>query len=239
MLFYGAGATPRVTTGNVRTTYDLFVPSALASTAAATPNPFNGLACPLGTVIIDQGGNDSVSGTTTQLPTGTYGIGGQVAVYKYVLYKSTTNPAVVAVPGVVYYTDNTGLVVSGSPTDGIIGATTAGAGMDTAGVMMVNSGDLTTLTATLLNNGTNGSAVWICIGGFVKAMACLTGGVAGDWLYGNIQSSGTQWTAARIANGSAQSTTSRLLGYAVTSKATVNSTNAQDAIITLTGTAPY
>lgn len=240
MLFYGAGATPRVTTGNVRTTYDLFVPSALASTAAATPNPFNGLACPLGTVIIDQGGPDSVSGTTTQLPTGTYGIGGQVAVYKYVLYKSTTNPAVTTAPGVVYYTDNTGLIVSGSPTDGIIGATTAGAASDTAGVMMVNATDLTTLTATLLNNGTSGSGVWICIGGFVKAAACTSAGVAGDYLLGNTKTSGTQWTVARIVAGGTW-VAQRPLGFAITTAAQIAATGVytQDIQVDMGSVAPY
>lgn len=239
--------TSYVTTGNVRTTYDPSIGSMVGSSSVSQsslgdPRTYQlqtggvlGLKCPLGSLIVDVGGPDSVSGTYSssgQLPTG------QIAIYKYVLYKSATNPAVIALPGVVYYTDETGTVVSGSPTDGYIGQTTSGAGMDTAGIMMVNSGDLSTLTATLLNP-TNGSGVWICISGFVKSLACLTGGAAGDYLFGNIQSSGTQWTVARVANGGTLNNTSRPLGYALTAKATVNSANAQDAIITLAGGAPY
>lgn len=234
MPFGMATNTPKISTGNVRTTYDPIVAAQTAAGVGVVPGyVYQNQAQPFGTTFMDIGGSDSVSGTTTQLPVG------QVAVYKYVLYKSTTNPAVVTLPGVVYYTDNTGLVVSGSPTDGFIGATTAGASMDTAGIMMVNSGDLTTLTATLLNNGTAGSGVWICIGGFVKALACLTGGVAGDMLYGNTTTSGTAFTVARVANAGAALDTSRLIGYALTSKATVNAANAQDAIIAMGSIAPY
>lgn len=238
MIYYGAGSTPSVRTGNVRTTYDPFTPSALAATAAAVGAPFNGLACPLGTVIIDQGGPDSVSGTAAQLPVGTSGIGGQFAVYKYVLYKSTTNPAVIGVPGLVYYTDNTGLIVSGSPTDGFIGATTAASASDLAGIMMVNSGDLSTLTATLLNNGTGGSGIWMCIGGFVKSANCASATVAGDFLIGNTTTSGTQWASARIA-AAGTVTAQRLLGMALTSKATVNTQNACDVNVTMSSCAPY
>lgn len=234
MPFGMATNTPKISTGNVRTTYDPIVAAQTAAGVGVVPGyVYQNQAQPFGTTFMDIGGSDSVSGTTTQLPVG------QVAVYKYVLYKSTTNPAVVTLPGVVYYTDNTGLVVSGSPTDGIIGATTAAAGMDAAGVMMVNSGDLTTLTATLLNNGTAGSGVWICIGGFVKAMAAVTGGVAGDKLYGNTTTSGTAFTVAHIANATAYLATSRLLGYAITSNATVNTAAACDAIIAMGSIAPY
>jgi hypothetical protein len=234
MPFGMAVNTPRISTGNVRTTYDPIVAAVTAAGGGVVPGYVSqNLPQPFGTTFMDIGGSDSVSGTTTQLPVG------QVAVYKYVLYKSTTNPAVVALPGVVYYTDNTGLIVSGSPTDGVIGSVTAAAGMDGAGIMMVNSGDLTTLTATLLNNGTAGSGVWICIGGFCKAVASVTGGVAGDKLYGNTQTSGTAFTIAHIANATAYLATSRQLGYAITSNATVNAAAACDAIITLTGLAPY
>lgn len=169
--------TPRITTGNVRTTYDPYTPSPGATTPGPTPAPFNGLACPLGSIYMDQGGSDSVSGTLTQLPQGT------IAVYKYLLYKSATNPALVAGPAPVYYTDNTGLVISGSSTDAFPAtATPAGA---LAGIMMPNTGDVTTLTAAILNNGANGSGVWVCIAGFVKAVWDAGGvGVAGLGLIG-------------------------------------------------------
>jgi hypothetical protein len=231
MLLYGAGSTARVTTGNVRTTYDLYSPPPVYSTGGPTPAAFFGLACPLGTVIIDVGGPDSVSGTTTQLPTAANGAPGQVAVYKYVLYKSTTNPAVLGNPGVVYYTDNTGLVVSGAQGDGYIAQTTAASLSDVAGYMMVNSTDLSTLTATLLNNGTSGSGVWICIGGFVKAARSVGSTVPGDYLYGG----GTSFTPQRVAAHSGTLFADRALAVALTAV----SSNGSDVNVILTGTAPY
>jgi hypothetical protein len=217
----------------VRTNYDPVTPAQTAAGIGVVPNYFyQGLYQPLGTTFMDIGGSDSVSGTTTQLPAG------QVAVYKYVLYKSTTNPAVTTAPGVVYYTDNTGTIVSGSPTDGYVGQTTAGAAADTAGIMMLNSTDLTTLTATLLNNGGNGSGVWICIGGFVKAGVCLTAGVAGDWLYGNTKTSGTAWSVVRVAAAGA-AVASRQLGVALTTAAALGGIFTQDMQIVMGSTAPY
>jgi hypothetical protein len=188
----------------------------------------------LGATFMDIGGPDSVSGTTTQLPVG------QVAVYKYVLYKSTTNPAITTAPGLVYYTDNTGLIVSGTPTDGIIGSVTAGSAQDVAGVMMVNGTDLTSLTATLLNNGGNGSGIWMCIGGFVKALAVTSAAVAGDSLFGNLQSAGTQWTPFRLAAAAAV-LAKRQVGIAITSAAQIGATGVYtaDAIIGLGSIAPY
>src|ERR1700691_1363135 len=79
---------------NVRTIYNPYTPAPGATTPGKTPSYNNGLTCPLGSLFYDYGGTDSVSGTTTQLPASALGTPGQVAVYKYVLYKSTTNPAV-------------------------------------------------------------------------------------------------------------------------------------------------
>ena len=177
--------TPRITTGNVRTTYDPYTPSPGATTPGATPPAFNGLACPLGSIYIDQGGPDSVSGTTTQLPVGS------CAVYKYVLYKSTANPALVAYPAPVVYTDNTGLIVSGKTSSTSEAFPTVAAGM--AGIMMLNTTDLSTVTATLLNNGGNGSGVWICIGGYVNKALAVASAAAGD----SLLMSTTDFTFAR------------------------------------------
>jgi hypothetical protein len=181
-------ATARVNTGNVRTSYDPFTPSATASTGAAVGAPFGGLANVLGTTFMDQGGPDSVSGTLTQLPLLSN------ALYKYVLYKSTTNPALVANPGLVYYTDNTFTVVSGAIADGLTGTANS-----LAGYMMINTTDLTTITATILNNGGNGSGVWICIGGYVKAATAITSTAVGDSLVGGA----TAFTPVRVASGTA------------------------------------
>lgn len=226
--------TPRITTGNVRTTYDPYTPSPGATTPGPTPAPFNGLACPLGSVYMDIGGADSVSGTTTQLPVG------QVAIYKYVLYKSATNPAMTTCPGVVYYTDGTGLIVSGTPTDGIMGATTDGAAGDGAGYMMLNTTDLTTITAAILNNGGNGSGVWICVGGFVGAGDVASTHVAGDWVVSQTHAAGTAWIPFRLAAAAAV-LAKRNLGQCITSAAQIASTGIYTANlqINMGSIAPY
>lgn len=181
-----------VGTGNVRTAYDPIV--ALTGAGLGDPRSYQiqpggiGLRCSLGTTFIDQGGQDSVSGTTTQLPVT------QVALYKYVLYKSTTNPALLSAPGLVYYTDNTYTKVSGAIGDGVTATAS-----DFAGVMMLNSTDLSTITATILNNSGNGSGVWICIGGFVKGCTSIASTAVGDSLVG----SATAFTPARVASGTA------------------------------------
>lgn len=189
MPFASPIMTPRITTGNVRTTYDAFTPSPGPSTPGPTPPPFNGLAAPLGTTFLDQGGPDSVSGTLTQLPLN------QVALYKYVLFKSTANPALLASPGLVYYADAAATIVTGVASEGF---TTTGNSM--AGYLMINSTDLSTITAALLNNGANGSGVWICIGGYVKAATAITSTAVGDSLVGG---GGTAFTPARVASGAA------------------------------------
>lgn len=182
-----------VTTGNVRTTWDpvVAVVSSGAGWALGDPRSYQlnsggiGLRVPLGYIIGDTGGVDSVSGTTTQLPLNV------VAIYKYVLYKSATNPSLVSAPGYVYYTDETSTVVSGASADGLGGVASL------AGIMMLNTTDLSTITNTLLQNGGNGSGVWICIGGFVKAATSITSTVAGSLQIG----SGTAFTPAYLAAG--------------------------------------
>lgn len=190
MPFGMATATATIRTGNVRTSFDPATPPQTAAGVGVVPQMFyQGLYNTLGQVIIDQGGSDSVSGTTTQLPVYAQ------AMYKYVLYKSTTNPALQAAPGVVYYTDNTFTVVSGTLADGLTGKAP-----DAAGVMMINTTDLTTITATILNNGGNGSGIWICISGFVKQMYIAALTVAtGDYLYGTTGG----FTPVNVADGAA------------------------------------
>lgn len=177
--------TVRVTTGNVRTTYDLI------TTSGYFPNPTFGqfgLTNPLGSTFVDVGGPDSISGTLTQLPLGT------ISIYRYVLYKSTANPALIANPGMVYYTNNTFTTVSGAIADGVTGTAS-----DFAGYLMPNTTDLSVLTNTILNNAGLGSGVWICIGGFVKAAASVASTAVGDTLVG----SATAFTPARVASGTA------------------------------------
>jgi hypothetical protein len=90
---------------------------------------------------------------------------------KYVLYKSTSNPAMVAGPGVVYYTDETFTTVSGAFAESFAASNPTYA----AGFLLPNTGTVTgigvgsAISATILNNGGNGSYVWIGIAGFVPS----------------------------------------------------------------------
>jgi len=105
---------------------------------------------------------------------------------RYVRYNSATNPAVLARPAVVYWTDEFKTTVSGTQADGFTGTSD-----DAAGILLPNSTSISTLTAALLN----GNFVWICVGGFVPGVNAPASTAVGDWLYGT---SGN-WTLFRIA----------------------------------------
>lgn len=132
----------------------------------------NGARNPLGAVYFrpspSQGGGLTPGGGTLASATG-YASGLWM---RYVLYKSTGNPAVRAGSAPVYYTDETFTTVSGAVADGAAG----GNATATAGWLLPNSGTVagigagsTLFTATLLNNGGNGSFVWIGLSGFIPS----------------------------------------------------------------------
>jgi hypothetical protein len=87
---------------------------------------------------------------STAIATGTSATKGYSAqpVYKYVLYLSTTNPAPVAAPAPVYYTDESFSTVSGNAAEAFF--TTAGACI--AGYLGPNTTSISGLTAAQLNN---------------------------------------------------------------------------------------
>jgi hypothetical protein len=179
------GAYQRITTGNVRTTID-------SSTVPLNGPPRQ----PLGT-IYSPPINVGLATTTGQ---------GAPPIYKYVQYQSTANPAVVAAPAPVYYTDETFTVVSGVFTESFLGA--AGS---IAGYLMPNSTDYSGLTAALLN----GNWVWIQIGGYLKGAYAPTAGTnaVGTTIIGSTGN----WTSTAVAVGTAPS--SRVLGMELTAVA--------------------
>lgn len=130
------------------------------------------------------------------LPTTTNGIAAP-PVYKYVQYNSTSNPAVVANPAPVFYTDQTFTTVTGVQSEGL--------GLNfIAGYLLPNSTAISGFTAALLNT----SYVWIQIGGFL-AGAIVPGSTAvGDAIFG----AAGNWTAGRIAANSA--ITNKIYGFA-------------------------
>ena len=173
--------TLQVTTGNFRTALDLFDSTQLNNKAQNT----------LGSIWCD-------APTTISNPNGT------ISIYKYVRYNSATNPAVVASPGPVYYTDATFQVVSGTMADGI------GANANSvAGWLMPNTTDMSTLTNLKLN----GNFVWICIGGFLSQAIAPAATAIGDAIIG----AAGNFTNARVAAGTAP--TNKVLGWALTAVA--------------------
>lgn len=124
MAMFGASdQTTQVTTGNFRTTLDLFDATQLNNKAQN----------PLGTYYFD-------NATTVLNPNGL------MSIYKYVRYSSVANPAPVNAPAPVYYTDETFNVVSGVFAEGLGNNANA-----VAGWLMPNTTDLPTLTALKLN----------------------------------------------------------------------------------------
>lgn len=138
------------------------------------------------------------------LPLSTKGLGAQ-PVMKYLYYNSTSNPAPVAAPAPVYYTDESFTTVSGDAAEAFY--TTNGACI--AGYLLPNTTAISGLTNTQLNQ----SYVWVQIGGLLvgayaptTTTAAAPGNVIAGLAVGNwasvVNSSNTgqrglgiQWTA--------------------------------------------
>lgn len=129
---------------------------------------------------------------------------------RYVKYLSTANPAMVAGPAPVYYTDATFTTVSGRFSEGLIAAT--GSASSIAGWLLPNTGTVagvgvgTAITAAILNNAGLGSYVWIGVQGFIPS-CFLAAGAQTNLVYGATG----DFTVAAIADGAA--ITHRSAGY--------------------------
>lgn len=156
--------------GSPRTYMDVY-------TTVPGPYPPYGQKAPLGAAYMDN------------TPSTTYPWG-VPAKYRYVRYNSTANAAVVGYPAPVFWTDAGRTTVTSTMSEGITATQ-----QDLAGWMMLNSGDQTALTATILN----GNFVFICVAGLVTGAASAASIAAGDWLIGGA----TAWTPVRVAGGTA------------------------------------
>jgi hypothetical protein len=182
-IFGPSNQNATITTGNFRTTVDLFT----ATQPGTYPLP-NGQKNPLGTSYYD-------ATVSLAFPSG---LG---AKYRYVRYNSTANPALLAAPAPVYWTDNTFTTVTGVLSESLGGA----AGINNvAGYLMPNTGDLTTLTAAILN----GNFVWICVGGLVLNAIVPASTAVGDAIIGATGN----FTNARVAANTAP--TNKVLAWA-------------------------
>src|SRR5579859_5240307 len=107
---FGAIQTAQITTGNPATVLDKFDSTQLNNNAKN----------PLGASYYD------IGGVAASTPAGFW------AKYRYVRYNSPTNPAVIARPAIVYWTDKFKTTVSSTLADGFT-ATSA----DVAGILLI------------------------------------------------------------------------------------------------------
>jgi len=175
-----------VNSGNIYTNIDSYIASASSTQQVIQQNqpPYpNGAYNQLGIAYLAPP-NPAVLSTTK-------GQGAPVVV-RYVRYNSTANPAVVAGPAPVYWTDETFTTVSGVFTEGIPNST--GSSNMLAGFLAPNTTSYSGLTNTILN----GNYVFIVVAGFVS-QAWLTAGAVGGTVYGTAGN----WTVSATASGSA------------------------------------
>lgn len=136
---------------------------------------------------------------------------------KYVLYKSTSNPTMKSGPAPVYYKDNTFTTVTGTFAEGISAIGGAGLSIAAAGWLLPNTGSVagvgvgSAITATILNNGGNGSYVWIGLNGFVST-AYVTSATSGQRLW----ASGDFIVTGVAADGASTFTNFYFIGNALT-----------------------
>lgn len=128
---------------------------------------------------------------------------------KYVLYKSATNPSTVGGPAPVYYIDETLTTVSGSTTDALGTSVNMAAGWMLPNTSTGATGAGAGFTNTVLNNGGNGSYVFIALAGFIPGAISVGSTAIGDALIG----AATNFTVARVAAGTAP--TNKVLGWAM------------------------
>lgn len=218
-----------VITSNLKVGYGMYgtADPYQSSTSQGVPTPFpNGAYNPPGSLYFSPAPAQGSSGLATASG---YGSG---LLAKYVLYKSTANPAMVGGSAIVWYTDETCTIVSGKNTEALTGAgATAGAGW-----LLPNTGTATgtgigtAISATILNNGGNGSWVWIAIAGFVPAAY-----VGGSAAVSNTLTfaTGTDFTPGQIASGSA--ITNKIAGWVWTTPAS----SIADVLVTVGGTSTF
>jgi hypothetical protein len=184
-----------VSTGNVYTVVDPYIAAASSTQQVIQSNqpPF-------------PNGAYNLPGNAYLLPLNTFGLvfgqkgEGAPLVVRYVRYNSTANPALIATPAPVYWTDETFTTVSGVFTEGNPSAT--GNINSLAGLLLPNTTILPSLTAAQLN----GNWCFIAVSGFVPGVTAPAGTAVGDALIG----AAGNFTLGRVASGTAP-TTKRIL----------------------------
>jgi hypothetical protein len=114
---------------------------------------------------------------------------GTPTIFMLVQYKSTAQPAPVAAPAPVYWTDETMTTVSGVSTESVAGLN------GLAGYLMLNTTSLSSLTAAQLQ----GAQCLIQVAGVITGATSPASIVAGDWIIG----AAGNFTPGRVAAGTA------------------------------------
>jgi len=141
----------------------------------------------------------------------------------YVQYKSSSNPAFIASPGLVYWVDKTFTTVTGVYSESAFGIN------GVAGYMLLNTtnypGSLTGAALAALVNPSGGTSagnfIWIVVDGYVPGARSAASVAAGDFLIGST----TTFNPARMVANTAP--TNRVVGMATTAVAS----NLSDVII--------
>jgi hypothetical protein len=166
-----------VVTSNLKTGFGVY---GTADPFVSNTYPNNGFQNPLGSVWCIPSPSQSSTALATSLGYGSF------LWVKYVKYLSTSNPAMVAGSGIVYYTDETLTTVSGAFAESFVASTPAYA----AGFLLPNTGAVagigigSAISATILNNGGLGSGVFIAIAGFVPSAFVGAGTAQGSTFVG-------------------------------------------------------
>jgi hypothetical protein len=192
-----------VISSNLKQGYGIFG----TADAYNTSLPNNGARNPVGSIAFipapSESGQYWGSGNSTTPLATTHGYGSGLWC-KYVLYASTTNPAMQAGPAPVFYVDETFTTVSGSATDSLGSATVAPSFC--AGWLPLNTGSVTgvgvgsAISATILNNSGNGSYVWLILAGFIPSAYLSAGTTAGLQLSA---AASANWSVVATAVGTA------------------------------------
>lgn len=181
-----------INTGNPYTNIDTYIasPSSTTQTIASMAQPYpNGAYALPGQAYLAPVVPGQLSSAKGQ---------GAPLVLRYVRYNSTANPAALAGPAAVYWTDETFTTVSGVFSEGNPAAT--GNLNSLAGLLLVNTTAYPgSLTGAQLATTLNGNYVWIAVSGFVPGVQVPASTAIGDSLTGT---SGN-FLLARTASGTA------------------------------------
>lgn len=185
---------PVITTGNLQTAIDTYASTISTQPPINTPSNPNGALNPAGAAfLLAPGVGQGASGAKAL-----YGANGWGAplIVRYVRYNSTANPALLAYPAPVYWTDETYTTVSGVFTEGNPAAT--GNLNSLAGWLLPNSTALA-LTGAASATALNGNWCFIATKGFLPNAAVVAATAVGDALVG----AAGNFVVGRVASGTA------------------------------------